>query len=1230
MFSLFYVIFFITSIVNIFGYELEKCKDEKIDNSLLVHVECQKISLSDLINHPKLNYEKTTIMTVTVTLSDIKELPQDIFKYHSNILSLDFKENNIEKINANAFRGLENSVSYIDLSFNNLDVFPYWSFIYLRRLQYLYLRNNNIELISSNSFDSNELINLHYLHIDNNRIPEISSNVFAKLPLKILTLTNNKITRIGIQAFPSTLEHLSLKNNFLYEVPFDSMSDKNILLTTLDLDGNNIEKINKHDSIFFKKEISLYLSDNHLKTLQSNAFGSFHKFLKLDLSYNQISDVNNNAFNGITSIKYLDLSNNKIISLPRGVFENLEKSIKWFSLEYNNLHIIPSSINILRVLEYLNLSNNKLNNLSDILEGNYKNVLNELLLSSNRIIELPILLLEGMVNLKHLDLSKNNINSINGKTFTNSKSNLITLNLSGNLINNISDHKTFNYLTNLEELDLSYNVIENIHERTFDGLVKIKQLFFQENMLTEFSFSALKDLKNLRILILDNNKLKNLNYLSRYCNSLEIFSGNGNNIIDLQPDNIEPLDFQNLKTFNLARNKLTRIMGQTFRELPNLQVINLANNKIEEINSFAFNFLLNLTEINLSGNKLKTISENAFHNLPKLEKLNFSGNKISKIFEKRIFRSVNNLVSLNLSHNNLKKFNAKMVSFEPIGLKILDLSFNKLQKIDIGYMKQSLIKIFLNNNNLLTTDGRTFQDFRKLKFIDLSFNEILDIPMDSFFGSKSLEHVMLSHNSISKLKVSTFIDQQLSTLDVSWNMISNIDEGVFKNNGVEFIDLSHNLLTEVPTKQLNNIKGSLKYLNLQYNKIEYLSKMDFSDFHNITHLYLSNNNIKSIDENTFMSLTKLEVLDISNNPITSWSPNALSHLSVNLITLSLSNTGLFSLPKISSKVKPKFLNISNNNFVDLSSLSENLLSNQVTLDISYNNLQFITNEIFVKMPKLKNLFLDGNSIVTFPYNVFATLSNLETLSLSHMKYLTMIPSPKEFQKLKNLVNLFLYDLPNVENFNVSSLLSHCPPLKTLKIEIKDDTLTDQLLILDTRKLKHLTITGKSLQTISTVVFSKLRGYRIYLGIEDTSITSFPYFIFKTLSSTRYLHLNLKNNKIQNFVPFTITKPPILNQYGTILQDLELQGNPLICNCDKDWIFNWLSYFDTSNVNYSQRSMFSKTLCYNLKTNKLTSILDIQSCRKYYEYNNTSSKILHKFDCTSFLLLYLYFNIIHLF
>uniref|UniRef100_A0A0N4ZAY2 LRRCT domain-containing protein n=1 Tax=Parastrongyloides trichosuri TaxID=131310 RepID=A0A0N4ZAY2_PARTI len=1208
---LYFLLLFFLNVNYTSPFEWEQCIIEKIENDISIHVKCDKVDFSNFNNFPEFPGKGRVLIALTVSSSDIKELSQDIFKNHTNIFSIDFKGNNIETVNANAFRGLENTISYIDLSFNNLPVFPYWSLTYLRRLQHLYLRNNKIEKLFSNMFDNNELSNLHYLHIDNNQISEIPSNAFAKLPLNLITITDNKINQIGLQAFPTTLEHLSLKNNFLQTIPFDSIVEKESSLITLDLDSNNIEKISKHNSIIFNKEMILLLSDNHLKNLQNNAFGSFKKFSKLDLSYNQISDINNYAFKSITTMKHLDLSNNRIISLPRGLFENLEKSLRWLSLEYNNLHIIPSSLNILRVLEYLNLSNNKLNTIDDIVEANFNYVLNELLLSSNRIVDLPIFFLKGMKQLKYLDLSKNNINNINSKTFSNTKNELITLNLSGNLITNLTDPKTFHSLTKMEDLDLSYNAIEHMHERIFDGLSKIKQLFLQGNVLSNFSFSTLKDLKQLKVLILDNNKIENLNYLSRYCNSLEIFSINGNQIMNLEPDHIEPIDFHVLKTFHMTRNKIKRIVGQTFRELPRLQIINLANNEIEEINSFGFNFLLNVTEINLAGNKLKIIGENAFHNLPKLEKLNFSGNKISKIFEERIFRSVGNLVSLNLSYNNLKEFNAKIFSFEPIGLKILDLSANKLQTLDLGYMKQSLIKIHLNNNNLVSTDKKTFQDFRKLKLLDLSYNELLDVPLNSFFGSKSLEHVILSHNSITKLRISTFIDQQLKSLDVSWNMISNLEEGIFKNNGVDILDFSHNLLTKIPTKQLANVRGSLKYLNLQYNKIEHLSSIDFIGFGSVTHLYLNNNNIKSIDENTFKSLTKLEYLDLSNNPITTWSPNALSYLSSNLIGLSLSNTGLFSFPKVGSKVRPKFLNISKNNFADLSSLSDTLLLNKITLDISYNNLQYISPGLFEKMSTLKHLFLDGNSFVAFPYNAISTLSNLETLSLSHMKYLTMVPSSKEFQKLKNLANLFLFDLPLVENLNATDILSHCPPLKLLKLEIKDKTLSDQLFTMDTRRLRHLIITGKLLQEVTTGAFSKLRGYRIYLTIEDTSIEMFPSSIFRTMSSTRYLHLSLRNNKIKNFIPFTNTKPPMINQYGTILQDLELEGNPLICNCDKDWIFNWLSYFDTSDIYSAQKLIFSKTLCHNLKINKNISILDIQSCRKYQTTTNTSSRVFNK-------------------
>lgn len=71
-------------------------------------------------------------------------------------------------------------------------------------------------------------------------------------------------------------------------------------------------------------------------------------------------------------------------------------------------------------------------------------------------------------------------------------------------------------------------------------------------------------------------------------------------------------------------------------------------------------------------------------------------------------------------------------------------------------------------------------------------------------------------------------------------------------------------------------------------------------------------------------------------------------------------------------------------------------------------------------------------------------------------------------------------------------------------------------------------------------FERLRGYRIKLAIRDTNITHFPPFVFNTFAHISFLALELTNNKLETLNPYSHTKPPIVNQHGTILERLNLQ------------------------------------------------------------------------------------------
>ncbi len=59
-------------------------------------------------------------------------------------------------------------------------------------------------------------------------------------------------------------------------------------------------------------------------------------------------------------MKQLDLSYNSLVQIPADALLNVAKSLRDLNLEENDLHKIPLAIQPLRVIEKLNINNNKL------------------------------------------------------------------------------------------------------------------------------------------------------------------------------------------------------------------------------------------------------------------------------------------------------------------------------------------------------------------------------------------------------------------------------------------------------------------------------------------------------------------------------------------------------------------------------------------------------------------------------------------------------------------------------------------------------------------------------------------------------------------------------------------------------------------------------------------------------------------------------------------------------
>uniref|UniRef100_A0A0M3IJQ0 Chaoptin n=1 Tax=Ascaris lumbricoides TaxID=6252 RepID=A0A0M3IJQ0_ASCLU len=671
----------------------KSCMCENIDGESSLHIRCRR---QPWITVPAIPYGQPTphlhnetvysIVALSIIESSLAFLSQDAFK-NQNIQLLDLTHNHIETINVNAFRTLESKLYQLTLNENSLSSIPAWALTYLHQLQYLHLQQNMIAEIKPHTFDETQLKNLHYLHLDHNQITILPRRSLYRLPLEVLTIANNRLSEIEKLALPPSVWFIDMKNNVLQQIPYLAIRELKTL-RNLDLEGNNITQITHNPEVEFTGEIDLILSNNRVVTLDDNAFNSFQKFNRLDLSYNQISTVSANAFSSISHLRQLDLSYNKIVHIPAGTFTNVAKSMQRLNLEENQLHTLPAALQQLRTLEYLNMNSNKLITLDNNTVNNLKPALAELLLAFNRLTEIPTQVLDGMSKLKHLDLAKNRIRSVNrlafGK-FDGTGTSLVRLNLAGNLIEQITDPGSFLYMSSLAYLDLSYNRLSNITDNAFERLEGLESLFLQakqrshcNNALTVFPKAALSSLHKLRYLLLDGNPIDSLpDSAFNDMDQLERLSISRTALFSINDRTFFATSIRNLKSLNLAFCRIRHIASRAFYKLSNLQQLLLNDNQLTTINSMAFASLYALRQLNLAGNYINVTMERAIYDIPTLEYLSLARNQMQYI-SKASLVNVNNLEHLDLSYNRLRAFDFSFLQQNTIAIKQLDLSHNHI------------------------------------------------------------------------------------------------------------------------------------------------------------------------------------------------------------------------------------------------------------------------------------------------------------------------------------------------------------------------------------------------------------------------------------------------------------------------------------------------------------------------------------------------------------------------
>ncbi|KPJ08169.1 Chaoptin [Papilio machaon] len=407
------------------------------------------------------------------------------------------------------------------------------------------------------------------------------------------------------------------------------------------------------------------------------------------------------------------------------------------------------------------------------------------------------------------------------------------------------------------------------------------------------------------------------------------------------------------------------------------------------------------------------------------------------------------LQTLVLVANRLHHIETHAFSSMANSLASLDLGYNDFTEVPHQGLKDLKVLNWLNlqNNNIahIRSDLKWYHLEDTLTSLSLSNNQITELNEKSLTSLKnSLEHLEVEHNKLSYLPDSLAQVVRLRHLSLAYNQF---EVSPSLPSRIQTLSLAGNFLTAIPSTLHDIEAGSIRYLDLSYNRISTLNTNEFREWStSLSTIILKGNRIAHISNNVFPAQMPVKEINLSFNDLYYLHPECFSNLtgSLNILEssstlfsghfpfdfdegleklswLSFDNNDFYILKLLDMVALPelKYLNLDNNRLIDIIlEDSYNISLAIANLRLSYNFLSYIHNSTFNYMPDLRNLDLSYNRISNLTKNSFYNLSNLRYLSLAN----NIISSVDE-DTFVNLPKLEVLELQsnNFTYFSLSSL-----------------------------------------------------------------------------------------------------------------------------------------------------------------------------------------------------------------
>lgn len=319
----------------------------------------------------------------------------------------------------------------------------------------------------------------------------------------------------------------------------------------------------------------------------------------------------------------------------------------------------------------------------------------------------------------------------------------------------------------------------------------------------------------------NNNKLKKLLMKENRLRELSSY-------LFVYTPNIEEVDFSN--------NEISRIDPDTFVDgVDKLKRIDLANNHIQSLDANLFANVVHLEYLDMDKNELVQLNCNIFpsESVVNHTMLSFEWNELEKI-NLDCDANVSNTKSLYISNNQINKLALPNSSFVH-SLTLLSATGNKIEEIIIESDLINLVSLNLANNSL-TSVADIFERCSSLESLNLSHNDLRQLPVHAFEKMKNLEYLAFENINLTKIVHGTFSDlRNLSFLDLSQNKLKKINFELFSPSFVrlEGLFINNNHLKEM-TGWSDSVFPNLDKLNIADNRFNcsylknFLQSFDFS------------------------------------------------------------------------------------------------------------------------------------------------------------------------------------------------------------------------------------------------------------------------------------------------------------------------------------------------------------------------------------------------------------------